>query len=260
MASESASSEFLTSKYGAGVSFSFWYLYLSIWICVFVHVFLFQRHNRLLARKSIKFKVQGKGTTLYIFGSCIYKFVIFVIKFLQFHLCLCVYLYFCIYVFVSVARNSWRQSTWQERPCRHTLQASHLAKKTINNGASGALVHHCTIVHCWCILVQEEEEEAGQGVHYVRLTCSNLPCIAFLQRIAFLQFIALHFTSALHCFALFLPPALDPYCCIAPWFCISLSVAGWILCKKCMYVETRNALPGCICNMWDTLWCILCYI
>ena len=36
------------------------------------------------------------------------------------------------------------------------LQASHLAKKTINNGASGALVHRCSgglVHHCLCALV-----------------------------------------------------------------------------------------------------------
>ena len=93
------------------------------------------------------------------------------------------------------------------------LQASHLAKKTINNGASGALVHRCSgglVHHClWCI---------GDLVHWCILrrpalhvapACSlrNAP-LAFLHFLhfsfflAFLSFFAFIFFVLLYCFAL----------------------------------------------------------
>ena len=82
------------------------------------------------------------------------------------------------------------------------LQASHLAKKTINNGASGALVHRCSgglVHHClWCIgallpLVHWCTTALGGGRYCMWLqpaVCallSFLHCFAFTQCFAFIQ-------------------------------------------------------------------------
>ena len=67
------------------------------------------------------------------------------------------YLYICIGIGIRC------QSTWQSVHAGTLgLPASHLAKKTINNGGSGAF---------WCI----GGEEAAQGVHSVRLACTPAP-------------------------------------------------------------------------------------
>ena len=73
------------------------------------------------------------------------------------------YLYICICICICICIDIRCQSTWQSVHAGTLgLPASHLAKKTINNGGAGAF---------WCI----GGEEAAQGVHSVRLACTPAP-------------------------------------------------------------------------------------